>query len=1242
MSQASSPWNLLARLRRRLRRLIWWSGISQFLLALLGGLLLAGWLDWWWKLDDLGTRLLLAGAVWGLAAWTAWRVLWKPLRRELSDVFLAEQIDRLYPGLSARLTSAAEFRSSQFDPRHGSSELQELVVQQAAADLQQVKPDQLLNPRKISPQVAGALVACLLAAGVLYARPLEAATAMRRMAWPFGNIPWPRSTVLQLRTTDGQPVPWDPRSAMTIVRGETLELLVENLRGNLPHDLTLLVREPGQELPEEIPLRPRVRRDEARREDGTTVRTDRAPLQLPVTRDLVEFRVVGGDDRYLPWYALAAVDPPRLTSASIQVTPPTYTGAPTVTLPTGSTQVRGWLGSKVRVTAQADRDVKSIELRVGDKPSVSIPVGDDKRSWSAELEIDRPAVTHFSFVLRDDRGFAEPQPMQFELRGEIDTLPEVILTEPAADQWVTPEAVVPIAAEARDDLGLTKLQRSMQRGNQSPQIETLQEFPDRPRQARLETEWPLSDLQLQPGERIVLRIEGVDACDIGDPHIGRSAPRTLLVVSAEEKRRELTDRISEIVDELRDAISQQKRLSEQAEELQTQLRDVGTLQSQDRDLLNRLQWDQRRLAAHLSDELRGMSRRAQQLREEFPANQIKDAEAEPHLEQLAQELRDLGDTTFPAIDRELTRITKALDGTVDPAEESPRKDAAVSATDSKNSTPSKDDTTPRGAAAAEPALRQMSRLQEEAVRTLTERHADLSRWQNDRHLGDDLESLAESQAKLNQAAAELGAQTLSKSLPELSPQQRADLNKLADRQRQVSQRVEQVQREFSGLSERLEDNDPLRAAEALDLADQLKNEQLATRLRQAADDLAANRLGAAGDVQQQAGQTLQRLVEQWTSARPDDSEQLLKRTEAAEQMAKSLGDEVEQMRKRTDPDQLSQASQEERDELMERAQELRRRAERLERELQRLRLRRGAEAARQAARRLRAAQQALQDGDDAAAAEEMAAAEAAVEELQQELSAARKEVADRLAQEEIERVIGTLQSLKTRQDQVITETQRLETERQGSGRLTRGQLRSLQELAAVERELQQMAEQARDQLQQAVVAHSALQSVARSLGRAAERLSERQTDAVTIMLERDASKRLERMIAAWQRQNEPQKPESDEQPEPMPEGDAGDEPEQAGPQGEAMPWRLQLLLLRELQADFLERTLAFEALRDDDGELSADLLPLLEDLAEEQGSLIDLATQLAELYRQSQAAANAAIEAADGVPEPKQTEESLP
>ncbi len=57
--------------------------------------------------------------------------------------------------------------------------------------------------------------------------------------------------------------------------------------------------------------------------------------------------------------------------------------------------------------------------------------------------------------------------MRYEIRAIEDVTPSVALEEPGANAFVTPEAVVPLRIEAKDDLGLAEVAFRYSRSDQS-------------------------------------------------------------------------------------------------------------------------------------------------------------------------------------------------------------------------------------------------------------------------------------------------------------------------------------------------------------------------------------------------------------------------------------------------------------------------------------------------------------------------------------------------------------------------------------------------------------------------------------------------------------------------------------------------------------------------------------------------------------------------------------------------------
>lgn len=1239
----------LEELRGRVRLLTWISGLSWTVLVLFGGLLVTGCLDWMIHFDDPGLRLVIGIALLTASSVMAWRQLIRPLIQPLTTSFLALRIEQRFPGLRSRVLSAVEFLQHRMDSRVGSPEMQQAVVQSALQDLERIEPADIVETRAVKRVTIAGAILCVMIATVVIVHPLEASTALKRLMFPFANCPWPRQFELTLVRADMSPVTLAPEQPLMIARGDTLELYVVDRRSRLPERVWFEHRTNSTQPIEREPLRQTTLRDAKGHSRQAAV------ISWVASRGELQFRATGGDDETMSFLTVEVVEPPTLESLRVTVSPPKYSGRPVESLPQGVGHVQGLLGTTVDVVASADKPLRSARLRIADKAPVDLKVSDDQLSFTASFPISDSGVTGYWFELTDQAGFSDPEAPRFELRGIADAVPEVIIESPVADIMLAPDAELPIKVLAKDDLGLREVRLSGQiNDNPTPLQIPLAAAGDSQSPLLLSTPeyvWNLAELALAPGNRIVFRAEATDDYDLGEAHVGKSTPRTITITSKEDKQRELAGRVGDLLEDLQQATTLQQRARQQTSELQTQLNTAGELRMQDIDQLHRIEMDQRQAASRLNRPADGVQSAARALQDEFRTNKLEDSETQRRLNQIVEELSRLDREQFPEIESALTRAAKQADDqirTSKPSSETrepsdsrddQRRDSTKPGTTTKpedtTSTETKEPKQPPGDApkpepgdqapksdrsALETALGDAQSHQSRALETLQELQELLSEWRDQRDVSKELNSLITEQEQIQKDAAALGQETVSKSNDELSPQQKADLAKMSDRQRKIANQVENFRKQLENAAKTLKQRDPETANRFNDARDELSNDGTANRLEQVAEDILNNKMGSASEGQQQALQDLKDLDKQMKREPTDDLETLVKQIEQAVQefdtLRKQQLDLKEQLRKAADQQDPQQQS-EQLQQLREKQQELGDKLAEAERRLERLRLRQPTEAAQRAQDRLDRLNKQLEDPEQADdAGEQMQQIADDLEQVERELSLEKRIAQERLAMEELEKIEDKLKALQSQQQSVIAETERLESERDDQGLLSRAKLRTLLDLSEVERGLQSDAEQMEKSLKVAEVFSLVLRRVSRSLKLASDQLAQKETGAAVIALEKDALKKIENLLMVLKPE-----PPPESQPQQSPDGtkpeEQPDKPQQAGPPGESLPQIAQLKLLKSLQEEYLERTQLLDKLRDAKGNLPLAAAEELDELAREQAELADLTRDMIAKIMQS-------------------------
>ena len=1194
---SETPLDWLEQIRRRYVQLLWLYTGCWTVSLVIAALVVAGSLDWLVRAEDVGTRVLLSLAVVTSIAVGGWRLVRGWIGGPPGLVKIALRLERLFPTLRDRLASSVEFLQQGDSTASGSTSLQDATIRDVQERLAGLETTRIWQTQPVKRAGWTAVAMCLLAATLVFVNPAVATTALMRLVVPWQTVEWPRVHHLQLVDEKLRPIVPGVSPPLRMAWGNRLSLFARDLAGELPSDTVLELRRQGDESVSREPMRRTTLRNAA----GESY--DVAAVGLAVAEGEWELRVVGGDHQSMDWQSLVVVPPPVLRSLHVRLIPPAYLDSEPVVLPTDVGDIQAWMGTRVVVEAEASKPLSEAVLRIADTDPVLAELSEDGTRLKAEFELNKPRRHSYWLQLTDREGYENQDPPRYDVRVNTDAVPDVSIISPSADVRVTPTAEVPVRIEAKDDIGLVGIRfhyRLESEGESEGRIVPLFEGEGLPTQHSAEWNWSLTELSLPPGMRLFARAEATDAFDLGVPHVGRSVTRTLTVVSPQEKTTELLARQRELNQQLDQTLKMQVQTRDQVAELALQLEQAGQLKPQDKDLLKRVELDQRRITAQLGDAPDGASFEVRRLLEELTTNRLEQRGAQLRLEHLQDELAALRESLLPGIEQSVTQARKlafisgnaeasgsrdssqqpapdrsAVDRATPPASNavaegsSPQSSAKVESSGERRPA-ERAEQKPGGSRTAFPSdlaatLQESLQLQSAVARSLQSLLEDADRWQTRQEIESDLALIDEQQQSLQKATSETGRQTISKSFNDLSDQQRADLARLAERQRS---QAEALDRFLGKMNQQLERHTDTQAElpDGLEASvEQLRESAVALSMRQAADAIQQNRMGHATTRQSQIAEGLSAARELLTSDAMMDHER---------QVAElgRLDDELETLVKRqTETTELLMQKSAELE--TDAAEMLRREQERITAEARKtargLRRWRAGEADKAAGRATRAMERAVEEltqrhRDPAHESQQQAADD--LRQARRELARERDSIEQALLFEKFEKVVDELDLLAARQQTVIDEIARLEQIRLKDGRWNRSQLKSLRDISQVELQLAEETDRVAEQLSIAEVFALTVGEAARLGRQVAELLERRQTDRTAQSRGREMKTHLLAAVAALKYQQDP------EQQSQKPANTPGQQQPQGQRPGDVIPPLAQISLMRSMQLQLIRRT----------------------------------------------------------------------
>ncbi len=1095
----------------------------------------------------------------------AWR-----FRPDLSTVAL--QIESRRPETRDRLASAVELERAATDLPGFSGRLASLAAKRAR-DLVPAGAGSGLIDRGPALKAGGAAAAAVVVVGLTaLGAPRSVETALVRTFAPWVQAEWPKRTDIE----DATLVDVHPRGDSAPLRA----VLVRSASAPEQTDVSVRLRtiENGEVVDRQRLLASWQRREAASRDGAASGELFEALVES--TGEALEYRFESTDDA-TPWRRIELVARPAVASASAEIRRPAYLS---VTAPESEPDViQVDLGRGTDERAAAPGSLEGSEVRATITLNKPVPTEPENPVWrrrvlgpagaAAEMTVSGEGATwtlafglketrRFEMNLVDEHGIESAETAVFRFPAVRDQPPSVVVLEPAHDMTALPQAVIDLSASARDDVGLAALWASAQRlepegespsgrgGAMAPAGDELMleraAVSAGELEAEVTTSAALADLGARPGDEVRLWATAVDvfAFESGEREAVRSAERRIFIVSEEE-----------FVEQLRGSLTALRREAIRLFEEQQSARERAASGEASPTQTRREQ-------ASIARELERQVERARGVREQIEMNRLED--------------------------RTLDGLTADAEALTRSAAEA-AQEAAEAAGEVSPERPESD--------ASREARERVDRGQERTLDDLSDLISLLDSGEDAWSARRNLEQLIERQREALEATRELGRETAGLTPEELTPEEREELEGVAERQAELAERARAASQELRDAERALREDDPATSSALSQAARQLEQQNTAQTMQQAAEQAQENRTARAAGLQQQALEDLEQALERLDEAERSREEQLRR-------LARSL---VETIRGLIQAQETELARLEAGEADLDRAM---------------IALHARTVAAQQAAleeRELRPVARPLED----AATAQMAAA-SALRRAPPDRDAASQREAESLAAlgralEEAERLQEQIeQEAVDRERRELEQAYRAALETQielrdatrdaaPEGRVNRRARLELRRLSASQAELARTVDELYTQTQalsDAVVFEFAHRKLDAALDAAEARLNEADARAAIERQER-AIAILRGLIEALEEDPNDDESEFDEG------GGGGGGGGQGGGQPELIPGGAQLKLLRAIQQDVLDRTRAA-----DDGKAED---AALESLAEEQRELSEIGqTLIDELTQQQQ------------------------
>ena len=506
--------------------------LGALALALMAGMLLDWLLDVPWAV-----RALLFAADLGLLGYVLWNFVIVPWREQPDDDAVALFVEKGKPEFRSRLIASLQLTRPNALDRNTAVALVRRLVEETEALAKSIDFTEVVRTERFQRVLLWSAL-FVGAAVFIFIKGEDVTRDLLRRALLSNDVMVPRKTRVVWTTGD-----------LKVGRGDTINLEAQ-VKGVIPEAATLVARY-SISRSVEYPM------------DVSPTNSARFGRTFENLQESFSYTVRANDGTSRS-ADITVVDRPSLTSIECLQIYPEYTKLGSVKRSPGDLVLLS--GSRLQIKATGNKALKSAVVRlvgVTNEIEAVVSAGASAEA-TAEIQIPTNSLAGFSVHLFDRDGFESRDDAIYRIDLLPDKAPVVRITYPdRKEEMITTRATVLVGFEALDDFAIQKvfLKYRVEGGDEKAVEMVLEDTTLRSLRRRYD--WKVGALKpaAAVGQSLEYWIEVQDNNNVTGPGIGSSEHYSAKVVSDDEKRADLMNRVGDYIGSVGDVAKDQETLN---------------------------------------------------------------------------------------------------------------------------------------------------------------------------------------------------------------------------------------------------------------------------------------------------------------------------------------------------------------------------------------------------------------------------------------------------------------------------------------------------------------------------------------------------------------------------------------------------------------------------------------------------------------------------------------------------------